>query len=286
MAAPTRRDVSRIYFVTSCARSGSTSLARILDTATNGRCLVEPMPNLNAESRDMTEGRIAEPHRIVAEQVVPRVASALDGGMVYGEKNVTLGPFIPHLHDLLRCRFVWIVRDGRDVVRSLLNWHMEAFGNIYRECTVDEALSARAQASVAQVPLELDTADYARPRPQPGDPWHDRWPSLSRFQMTAWYWSHINRLFSAQLCRLPSDTWMRIDYTRITVDRVAQLFAFLGLEGFDASRVEAMLARRINSLEDRFQTEGRFPHWERWTPEQRRQFEEIAGATMRDLDYV
>jgi hypothetical protein len=286
VGAPARRDGSRIYFVTSCARSGSTSLARILDTATNGRCLVEPMPNLNAESRDMMEGRIAEPHRIVAEQIVPRVAGALDAGMVYGEKNVTLGPFIPHLHHLLRCRFVWIVRDGRDVVRSLMNWHMEAFGNIYRECTADDALSAQARASVEQVPAALDTADYARPRPQPGDPWHDRWLSLSRFQMTAWYWSYINRFFSSELCRLPSDTWMRIDYTRITVDRVAELFAFLGLEGFDARRVEEMLARRINSLEDRFQTEGRFPRWSQWTPEQRRQFEEIAGATMRDLGYA
>jgi hypothetical protein len=275
-----------VFFVTSCARSGSTSLARILDTATNGRCLVEPMPNLNAESRDMLEGRVTDPHRVLVEQVGPRVAAALDAGQVHGEKNVTLGPFIPHLHDLFRCRFVWIVRDGRDVATSLMNWHTGAFGNIYRDCAAADPLSEQARAAVAQVPAELDTADYARPRPLPGDPWRERWPSLSRFQMAAWYWSFINRLFAAQFERLPGDVWMRVDYTRITVERVGELFDFLGLEGFDAPRVADMLGRRINSLEDRFQARGTFPAWREWSGEQRRQFEEIAGPAMQQFGYA
>src|SRR5688572_29337929 len=102
------------------------------------------MPNLNAESRELIEGRLDNPHRVLAEQLMPRVAAALDDGAVHGEKNLTLGPFVPHLHTMLNCRFVWIVRDGRDVVRSLLNWHGEAFGNIYRECTEDDPLSDQA----------------------------------------------------------------------------------------------------------------------------------------------
>lgn len=276
----------RIYFVASCARSGSTSLARILDTASNGRCLVEPMPNLNTESRELMEGRLADPYRVIAEQVVPRVAGALDAGVIHGEKNLTLGPFIPQLHALLRCRFVWIVRDGRDVARSLMNWHTEAFGNIYRDCAFDDPLSAQARAALAQVPPELDTADYARPRPLPGDPWRERWSTLSRFQMVAWYWSFINRLFANQLQQLPAEAWIRVDYSRITVERIGELFQFLELEGFDAARVAEMLGRRINSLEDRFQSRGPFAHWREWDDERRRQFDEIAGQQMAALGYV
>lgn len=276
----------RAFFVVSCARSGSTSLARILDTASNARCLVEPMPNLNTESRDLMDGRLADPYRVVAEQVVPRVAAALDAGIIHGEKNLTLGPFVPHLHTLLRCRFVWIVRDGRDVVRSLMNWHTEAFGNIYRECVHADVLSPRAEAAVAQLPVDLDTADYARPRPLPGDPWHERWCTLTRFQMVAWYWAHINRLFAGALQTLPRGAWMRVDYTHVTVERVRELFDFLGLEGFDEGRVEDMLGRRINSLEDRFQARGPFPHWRQWTAEQQRQFDEIAGEQMSVLGYA
>lgn len=270
----------------SCARSGSTSLARILDTAANARCLVEPMPNLNSESRDLMDGRLADPFRILAEQVAPRVAGALDAGIMHGEKNLTLGPFIPHLRTMFRCRFVWIVRDGRDVARSLMNWHSEAFGNIYRECAAAEPLSPQAQAAASQLPPELDTADYARPRPRPGDPWHERWPSLSRLQMVAWYWAHVNCLFAAHLAPLPRESWIKIDYTHITVDRIRELFGFLDLEGFDAARIQEMLGRRINSLEDRFQTRGPFPHWKDWTADQRREFEDIAGEQLAALGYA
>jgi len=276
----------KIYFVVSCARSGSTSLARILDTARNGRCLVEPMPNLNAESRDMMEGRLRDSHHIVAQQIAPRVGQALDAGAVYGEKNVTLGPFIPSLHRMLRCRFVWIVRDGRDVATSLMNWHMEAFGNIYRECAFEDPLSERAQAALAQVPVHLDTADYARPRPLPGDVWYERWPSMTRFEMAAWYWTFINGLFTAQFAQIAEADWMRVDYTGITVDTIARLFEFLGLEGFDPTRVGEMLHNRINSLEDRFRTHGRFPRWTSWSPDQHRQFDMIAGGMMRELGYA
>ncbi len=47
----TQRPSRTVYFILSCARSGSTSLARILDTAGNGACVCEPVPNLNVESR-------------------------------------------------------------------------------------------------------------------------------------------------------------------------------------------------------------------------------------------
>jgi hypothetical protein len=275
----------RVFFVVSCARSGSTSLARILDTASNGRCLVEPMPNLNAESRDLMEGRLRDPHGVLAQHVAPRVGKALDEGKVHGEKNLTLGPFIPSLHQMFRCRFVWIVRDGRDVATSLMNWHMEAFGNIYRECAFEDPLSERAQAALAQVPVELDTADYARPRPRPGDPWFERWPSLTRFEMAAWYWTYINRLFAAQFAQIAEADWIRVDYTGITVETIERLFDFLGLEGFDAARADDMLHNRINSLEDRFRTHGRFPRWQSWSPDQQRRFDAIAAGALREFGY-
>jgi hypothetical protein len=167
-----------------------------------------------------------------------------------------------------------------------MNWHMQAFGNIYRDCAFEDPLSPEARAAVEQVPAHLDTADYARPRPQPGDRWHERWPTMSRFQMVGWYWTYINRLFASQLCQVPSDRWIRVDYSRITVDTIAHLFEFLGLEGFDAARVGEMLDRRINSLEDRFQTNGRFPDWTNWSLQQRQQFEEVAGDAMRELGYA
>jgi hypothetical protein len=275
----------RIYFIVSCARSGSTSLARILDTATNGRCLMEPAPNLNVESRDLIEGRLAEPRRVLAEHVVPRVAGILDQGLTYGEKNVTLGAFIPYLHEMLRCRFVFLRRDGRDVVTSLMNWHNEAFGSIYRECREEGELSETARKAVAALPVVEDTSDYSRPRPAPGDPFHEEWAGMTRFEMVSWYWSFINTLHLDHLSRIPAVDWTSIDYTAVRAADVGRLFEFLGLEGFDEARTEEMLRARINSVRDRFGLEPRFPPWAGWDEQRRRRFDRIAAPVMRRLGY-
>ena len=112
---------TRVFFVVSCARSGSTSLARILDQADNGVCAVEPTPNLNRETRDAMDGRLSDLQAAVTQMVVPRVQEGLRQHGVYGEKSITYGPFVPSLYEALGCKFVFLKRDGRDVVRSLIN---------------------------------------------------------------------------------------------------------------------------------------------------------------------
>src|SRR5262249_13487910 len=93
-----------IYFMVSCARSGSTSLAKILGEASNGCCLSEPAPNLNVECRQQLDRKLPDPKNVVAQAIVPRVRDNLRRHEVYGEKNVTLTVFIPYLYDLFKCK--------------------------------------------------------------------------------------------------------------------------------------------------------------------------------------
>ena len=99
------------FFIVSCARSGSTSIANILNQASNCECIVEPTPNLNTETRLMMEGQLEDPIKLLQETIVKRVQESK--AEVYGEKNVTYAPFIKHLYDLLNCKFVFLTRDGR-----------------------------------------------------------------------------------------------------------------------------------------------------------------------------
>lgn len=277
--------ISRIYFVVSCARSGSTSLARILDTAINGRCLMEPVPNLNVESRDLMDGRLGNPREIVEEQVLPRIGEVLKQGLIYGEKNVTLAPFIPYLYEMLQCKFVFLIRDGRDVATSLMNWHNEAFGSIYRECKEESSLSDIARAAVSNLPLELDTSDYARPRPAPSDPFYQEWPDLTRFEMVTWYWAHSNRLIARGLEAIPREDWIMVNYTGVQVEDIESLFNFLGLEGFDEPRISDILGTKINSVEERFKIPARFPNWRQWNADRTRRFDRIASEAMDFFGY-
>lgn len=276
----------RVFFVVSCARSGSTSLAKILDTAENGICAIEPVPNLNQETRDMMEGRISDPMTVLDDRIMPRIREESQKTEVYGEKNVTYGPFISHLHKSLECKFVFLKRDGRDVVKSLINWHEKRFGSIYRECRESGRLSPKAISAVAGLPVHLDTSDYARPRPAKDDPLYDEWESMTRFEMCSYYWSRINQLYLNQLQELPENAWVTIDYTAPSCEDVECAAEFLGLRGLGRESIYTMLQQKINSLEDRgISSQGTYPNWRNWDSGRRRSFDRIAAKTMYRLGY-
>ena len=277
---------TKVFFVVGSARSGTTSLAKVLDTANNGICAIEPSPNLASETREMMDGRmVSEPMDVLSATVFPRVQEMLKSTEVYGEKNVTYAPFIPFLYQELECKFVFIKRDGRDVVRSLVNWHEQKHGNIYRDCRELGNISVEAIAAAASTPIHLDIMDYSRPRPQLGSPFYLEWEHFSRMEMCAYYWSFINELHLSQLEQLPADSWISIDYTRPSTKDVGDVFEFLGLSGFQQTEVQAMLNQRLNSNAERGVPSGTFPRWQDWDGRLRKNFDRIAAQTMSRLGY-
>ena len=273
------------FFILSCARSGSTSLSKILDKAKNGVCALEPEPNLNFETRQIMEGRLSDPRALLKETILKRVMENSKRTMIYGEKNVTYGPFVPYLYEMCGCKFVFLKRDGRDVVRSMMDWHERMFGSIYRECKDPGKLSPLAISAAASLPVHLDTSDYARPRPLPGNPFYDEWDNFSREEMCTFYWSHINEQYLNHLEKLPRESWIEIDYTSANADEVLQVAKFLGLEGLSKRAVLRMLNKRINSLKERIGEEQKYPDWKNWDGGLRRRFDRIAGKTMQRLGY-
>ena len=279
-----------IYFILSCARSGSTSLSHILHTGTNGSCICEPSPNLNIETRKAMDGKFnkREKSQLIHKLIGPRVNQHKSSAIIYGEKNVTYAPFIQELYEAFDCKFIFLKRDGREVVRSLINWHNEKFGDIYLECKDPGQLSPVARSARKKMGNRLDTSDYSRPRPGPNHRAHKEWGNLSRLEMCAWYWSHINELYLDNLQKIPRDRWIEIDYSNTREQKVLEIeksFDFLGLQGFDANRVKNMLGTQINSLEYRGHASGRFPHLKEWEENQIKQFERLALKTMIRLGY-
>src|SRR5439155_13308218 len=137
----------------------------------------------------------------------------------------------------------------------------------------------------AKLPIEEDTADYSRPRPSPSDPFYSEWPNFSRFEMVTWYWAYINRLFLRNLAEVPKEDWIVVNYTGVQVSDIERVFDFLGLGGFDQTRIEDMLRARINSVWERVKLQPRFPSWQSWDADHRQRFDRIAVETMRLLGY-
>ncbi|MFL5245288.1 MAG: methyltransferase domain-containing protein [Gemmataceae bacterium] len=271
-------------FIVGSARSGTTSLLKVLGLSKQAHCLVEPMPNLTMESREMLERRLSDPYEVLTRHIAPRVGKGLSKRPHYIEKQISLLPFMKHLDQLFHCRFIIPIRDGREVVTSLINWHNQMFPCIYQECRERGDLSLRAEAVLARQ-VGPDPFDYSLPRPGREDPWHKEWRSLSRFDMASWYWSYINRLAVTLAKEIDPARVLIVDYTQPTTETIKRIYDFVGLTDFDESSVASLLQRRINSLEDRIDESGAFPSWRDWTPHQAQRFSEIAYGTMRLLGY-
>jgi len=229
------------------------------------------------------DGKLQNPEQILKKYIQKRINN--NKQQIYGEKNVTLSPFISKLYDIFDCKFIFVTRDGRDVVSSLMNWHTQKYGNIYRDCKHPDTLSPEAIKNLKKNPLKNDTCDYSRPRPQKDEDIYSEWENLKRYEMSSYYWSKINETCMAELDKIPKNAWKRINYSTVKPKDIEDLFSFLGLEGYNNNLVSKLLNKKINSLKDRNQPKGKFPYMVDWNSEIRTKFEKIAYNTMVKLNY-
>lgn len=275
------------FFVTGAGRSGTTSCIRILGTAENVITYSEPVPRMAVEIRRHAIGRLRDPRAVIWRNRVGRVREAIDSGKIYGEKDLQVFCWLPFYRQLFKGRFLFVSRDGRDVIRSFMDFHYRVNGTMYREVQDDHLLSETAREELVERLGKPDPVEEGRPRPLPGDPFYDRWEQLSRLQMIAWYWSYTNRVALRDLYRLGPAVWRSIDYSKpLEAAHFRDIFTFLDLSGFNESRVEEMLQSRINSIQSKFKTSmERYPHWSQWPDCDASGFDEVAKSTMAELGY-
>ena len=270
-------------------RSGSTMLARICDAATNCQCVVEPHPNAQIVTGQLMRGKLKNPDKWIKSELLPTIKKKEEKGIgVYGEKDPSYITFITFLHKTLECKFIFLVRDGRDVVKSMINWHTEKNGSVYIECKEKAVLSKKAK-KICEVYRRSKfpfLPDYARPRPKKGEPLHNEWKDLTRFEMCAYYWAKMNEICLENLKRISSKDWIMVDLNSSnSLLDILRMVEFLNLKGLNEKKLKLMSESKINSLQYHGLKEGSFPHWTKWDPEITKKFWKIAGSMMTKLGY-
>ena len=269
--------MSNVFFIIGFVRSGTTAIARILDTASNTKVHIEQSPKLLIESRNLLKGTLADPSETLWSAKRLPINQILSQGYKYGDKNISYMPFIPYLIDLWDCKIVFVVRDGRDAVRSLIDWHALRAHNIF--------VMNEDHPNASIINPEEDPWDYSRLRPNDGDPLFDEWKSLSRFQKCAWYWENFNSIALDKLSKINPAKWMMVDVTKSNVETIKTVFEFLNLASFDPETVELLLKSRINSVKDRVGKPDQYPRWQDWEPQKKQEFKKLAGKMMCRLGY-
>jgi hypothetical protein len=186
-------------------------------------------------------------------------------GSVYVESN--LGYY--GLLDVIPCVFknyrtIYIVRDGRDWVRSMMNW-----GEVYGKRGVRSLFAHKWPTA-----KDIKNDQYA-----------NQWDDFSRFEQLCWAWSRLNEY---ALNTIPENPYARIyKFENIFVDEnkyqnlddlVSFAVSLPGITGRSGS-INGWLEQKIH------QSSSQFPGWEQWTKDRKRRFEEICGPQMEKLGY-
>lgn len=262
-------------FITGCPRSGTTAVSTILDTASNASISCEGDPRMCVASRLHYEGVLPHPKQYLEAAIGPKVEEAASRGMGFGDKNQNYLFFIKELHEIFGCKFVFVVRDGRHAVTSMLTGD-RLYGRAYHryEDRVDSTLTEP----------EHDFWDFARLRPKEGEPLYDQWRTLPLFDKLCWYWSNTNEKLLGAASLLPEGSYEFLRIDRFEKQEYAALFDRLSLESYDEALVDQLQGSRINSRE---LPEGveRHPGYDEWGADMQARFMELAGSTMNKLGY-
>jgi hypothetical protein len=190
-------------------------------------------------------------------------------GSIYVESSIAYYGLIDVLdHVFDQHSVAYIVRDGREWIRSWMSWSTGA--GMYDK--------SRIRGLVAHTwPTALDIE---------GDPYARRWRSLTRFGRLCWGWARLNQYALDTVEKNPSARVFRFEDIFEDENRYQNLedmlrFLTKSPEG-QSPRVESLdgcLARRIHKSPDRF------PAWPDWSPQHKERFAEICGSLMDALDY-
>jgi hypothetical protein len=238
------------FFFVGVGRSGTMLLSKLLDQAPGAAVFHEPIPEdaasfVEAQNSPTAALRYVETFRRARmyELTVGR------GATVYGEANSYLRF---HAHALRACfpsaKILHLVRDGRDVVRSIMS-----MGHY-----TDTALERH---------FHLE--------PGPDDPLRPVWNDLSRFEKICWLWSDANRRLRDGVDGVVrfEDLVGDYEYFRDHVETA------LGL-GIGEASWRRTVQTPVNAS-------ARFDlaHWTEWEDRLREAFERICGEEMRRLGY-
>ncbi len=235
------------FFVVALGRSGTTFLADLLDRAPGCAVFHEARGDWPALSRAFANPETAHEYLAGARErlVAARIRSS--GCAIYGEVNSYLRYHVPALIERWDPTILHLFRDGRAVVRSVMN-------------------------RPTFTPEDRSTVNLM---PRREDPWAAEFPQFDRFAKVCWYWASTNRdLLDWDLARAR--------FEDVTASYEAFSEQVLEPLGLDVSREiwEERVGRPKNASKS-----NHFPAWEDWSSRQQEQFERICGPVMARLGY-
>ena len=240
------------FFCLSTGRCGTKTLAHLLSTATNARVYHHPRPYLVEETLAAYQGSINQ-SQIFWRARGGVLRDAWKDGLVFGETDHNMTAFAPGINkELDRAKFIVLVRNPWDFVRS----------------------GMRRQY------YENHPWDVGRLRPSKGQPNYEGWEAMTTFQKVCWLWNETYQRIASFIRELPCESYHIIQFEELidTHQVTADLFDFLGLNGFSDRKARDILGKKLNR-----QQQGNFELPSQWSTEKHEVLWSMCESTVETL---
>lgn len=248
-------------FVLSTGRTGTETIAALFTLARNVVSLHEPSPKMYEISRLAYEySADALARRLLSASFASLRSELLNTSLSYGLGYVESSPQVTFLAPAIlekypMARFIHLVRDPRDVVRSGMRrkWY------------------------------DGHPSDATRIVPVHTSQDRQRWNEYNPFQKNLWLWAETNRWILEFTSRLPPETVLRVcseDVFSGDEKTLHELYRFIGSPLPRRRKISQLLGRKLNA-----QISGHFPASKLWSAEQKTDLLTIAGSTAKELSY-
>lgn len=245
-----------MLFIVSTGRSGTKSLAQTLNKIHGIACVHEPHPLLAVEASEYRYGFISKEH---IKNLLLETRKPIMGG-IYCESNQALSLIIPILLETFpRARFIWLIRNGLDVVASAMQkqWYTGHSENYDR---------FEDSTPIQQIWINARLNGY-----KCGEMSQNIWIHLSRFEKCCWYWDYVNRIIESDLKKYNHTKYFILQLEKIRT-QLPSLLTWIGAS--DISQPIISIANKAK----------RPPyHWSKWTHSEKLIFQMRCGSRMSNL---
>ena len=243
----------QFFFILSAGRSGTKFLANLLNLCPTAFVAHEPVRNdvksyrqafynENKSYKYINHFRKKEIYYRIRKKKIK----------IYGEVNGVLNRHYKALEKSFsnsNTKFFHLVRDGRDVVRSIMS----------RKSFADDGYKGA----------------YTGITPKNGDPYKNKWIKMSKFEKICWYWNTENKYLDKNISN-------RLNFEQIISDYSYLKEKLLNPLGLELS--EKIWEDEIKKPKN-ITIEYKIPHWKEWTKRRTYTFNNICDETMKKLGY-
>ena len=238
-----------IFFILAIGRSGTRFFSGLLNQIKEAYVVHEPVPDdFYAHQRAFHSEKDAYNYimRFRKREIYLRIRDMKIAA--YGEVNSALRRHCRALKKAFpNAKFLHLIRDGRDVVRSMMS----------RKTMTEGDPNTRLIF------------------PPEGDPWRGLWSRMSRFEKICWYWQVENNYLRHNISRTVQFEKLISDYRYFKENLLTPLDLRLSEDVWKAE-----VNRPVNITRSFV-----IPHWKAWDNEMVEKFNNICGEEMKENGY-